>query len=129
MVAQETSSHLVSYYGVSRKRKSPDASVGLIQKLGKTLAPDFFSTKNEIFQLLYENRKVAVQNSPEGPFPEILLNKDMRSGLALYLPDCEDSPGLLIANHSAPFHYTAEFISVVELLGQLVYCYQGGTDG
>ncbi|MDY7028495.1 MAG: hypothetical protein SVR04_09385 [Spirochaetota bacterium] len=128
-VAAYTRSHLVCYYRLHVKSAAAQAGMKLAAKIGLPEVPQKFSTESPVFQLAMENGKAVVQTEENGPFGELLLDDAMRSGVALYVQNSGHPGGLLIANHSAPFHYDAEFISVLEQFAELVSCYRGGTDG
>ncbi|MGC9312794.1 MAG: hypothetical protein ACP5IA_08870 [Sediminispirochaetaceae bacterium] len=128
-IAAYTRSHLVCYYRFQGKGAAVQTGMKLAAKIGLPAVPQKFSTESSVFQLAMENGKAVVQTEENGPFGGILLDGAMRSGVALYVQSSGDQGGLLIANHSAPFHYDAEFISVLEQFAELVSCYRGGIDG
>jgi len=128
-VAARTSSQLVCFYTVQGRSAAARSGMKLAVKIGLPEVPQRFSTESPVFQLAMENGKAVVQTEVKSPFGEILLDDAMRSGIALYVHSSGDIGGLLIANHSAPFHYDAEFISVLEQFAELVSCYRGGIDG
>ncbi len=129
VVAARTSSQLVCFYSDQGKGTAARSGMKLAAKIGLPEVPQKFSTEDPVFQIAMENGKAVVQTEGKGPFGGILLDGAMRSGVALYVHHSGHPGGLLIANHSAPFHYDAEFISVLEQCAELASCYRGGIDG
>jgi len=127
-IAQRTFSNLVCYYSAGKDTDPASAELELMAKVGLPPVPRRLSLEPAL-QVSYETHRTVVQTSTTGPFPEVLLARRMQSGIAQYCPTVLGSAGFLIANHKAPFHYTADFIEVIEQLTEMVFCYQGGEDG
>lgn len=128
-IAQRTFSNLVCYYSAGKDTDSASEELELMAKVGLPPVPRRFSLEDSALQVSFETHRAVVQTSTTGPFPEVLLGRKMQSGIAQYCPTVQGSVGFLIANHNAPFHYTADFIGIIEQLTEMVFCYQGGGDG
>ncbi len=134
MASQLTGSSLTAFYSIR-----PDTQELSIQaKIGHTEAPKHISKHTDLFQAAAGCEGAVLQNSASGPFPELLLNDDMQSGIAVLLGPGRNLPargkpagksttkspakpagktsftGLLIANYSAPYHYTGSTIALFE---------------
>ena len=128
-VARITGSHLVCYFGERESNEANQSGMPLIAKVGLSSVPKQVSTGNTLYRLARENRRLVVQTGENGPFPELLLGEKMRSGAGMFIASPGTTNGFLVANHGAPFHYNAEFIGILEQLGDLVRCNRGEIDG
>jgi len=95
-------------------------------QIGHTTAPKNISAGADFLQAAAGCEGAVVQNSPEGPFKDLLLNEHMESGIAVLLYATTPFRGLLVANYTAPYHYTGSSIGLFEQIRTLVkYTPQG----
>ncbi len=138
VASQLTESSLTALYKVPRNANK----LTLQAKIGHTEVPKSISTQSEFFQATAWCDGAVVQNSATGPFQDLLLNEKMQSGLAVLLESVpagisegtathqsskqEAFTGLLVANYSAPYHYTGSTIALFEQVRTLIsYAPQG----
>ncbi len=117
IISQTTDSSLTAFY------KLPKAQTNQINKsewlylqtqIGHTIAPKRISSGSEFLQAASFSNSAVVQNSPSGPFTQLLLNPRMQSGIAVLLGDKAPYRGLLVANYIAPYHYNGTTITLFE---------------
>lgn len=120
-ISQMTGSSLTALYRLPKKTQW----LVLQAHIGHTAPPKHLSNRSEFFQAAAECGGAVLQNSPTGPFPELLLNEQMQSGIAVLLGNqavvSGPFPGILIANYSAPYHFTGSTIALFEQVRTLVH--------
>jgi len=124
MSARRTGSALAVFYRIPAGRKSPKwayqhASVGSLA------AVERLSLDLEEYELILELDRALVQNDRTGPFPGLLLHGDARSALAVKVAG-PVFHGILILNHTVPFHYDGDALRFVEELTSLLEFSPGG---
>ncbi len=126
--AESTSSRLAAFYRIPRGKKNPRWAY-FTTKMGYVPVPERLPLEREDLQIAMETGLTVVQNCPHGPFPDLLLSQEMRSGIAIRTGDDTSVDGLLILNHGVPFHYSADAIMVLEKLSSLLGSFHGGLNG
>lgn len=128
-VSQLSGSSLTTLYRIPKTQNNRIGKSGrlyLHAQIGHTTAPKYISAGADFLQATVACEGAVVQNSPEGPFKNLLLNENMQSGIAVLLYATIPFRGLLIANYTAPYHYTGSSISLFEQIRTLVkYTPQG----
>ena len=132
IASQLTQSSLTALYTLPHNAQK----LTLQAKIGHTEVPKSLSINSEFFQAADWCNGAVVQNSAAGPFQDLLLNEDMQSGIAILLESVPASvsedrashrsskqelfTALLVANYSAPYHYTGRTIALFEQVRTLI---------
>ncbi|MFW6209834.1 MAG: hypothetical protein ACOC7X_14155 [Spirochaetota bacterium] len=138
ITSQLSGSSLTAFYTTTPNTQE----LSIQAKIGHTAAAKHISQQSGLFQAAAGCQGAVLQNSASGPFPELLLNEGMQSGIAVLLELGANLPthskstgktsltGLLIANYSAPYHYTGNTIALFEQVRTLFsFTPQGKTSG
>lgn len=136
VASQLTKSSLTALYKLPHNTNL----LALQAKIGHTDVPKTISKDAAFFQAAAGCGGAVVQNSPAGPFQNLLLNKRMQSGIAVLVKTNPTDTakqkstsqahfiGLLIANYTAPYHYTGSTIALFEQVRTLLsYAPRGST--
>src|SRR6056297_2533859 len=116
-------SSLTTFYRLPKTQINRGKKVSylyLLAQTGHTTAPERVPSNAEFLQAAVGCEGAVLQNSPGGPFPQLLMNPDMQSGIAIVLSKKAPYQGLLIANYTAAYHYTGRTIELFEQIRTLV---------
>jgi len=116
-------SSLTTFYRLPKTQINRGKKVSylyLLAQTGHTTAPERVPSNAEFLQAAVGCEGAVLQNSPGGPFPQLLMNPDMQSGIAIVLGKKAPYQGLLIANYTAAYHYTGRTIELFEQIRTLV---------
>lgn len=93
---------------------------------GGTALPRRIPATGSCMEILLDNDRAAVQLTPKGPFPELLIDPSSVSALAIYTETSPGERGILVLNSRLPYHYSGTHIELIEELAALIRANRGG---
>lgn len=96
---------------------------------GGTALPRRIPAGGSCIEILVDHRRAAVQLTPKGPFPELLIDTSSASALAIYTETAPRERGILVLNSRLSYHYSGIHIELIEELAALIHINLGETNG
>lgn len=98
----------------------------LTAERGGTALPRRIPAAGSCMEILVHHGRAAVQLTPNGPFPELLIEASSASALAIYTETAPSERGILVLNSSLSYHYSGTYIELIEELAALIHVNRGG---